>query len=88
MVVDHFRIETLGVLLHAHHQVRTLQAFHITGPVIHFRGGGELATRLDTGDHNRLEVGTGGVDGRSVTRRAGTQNNQPMVLHVAHVLLQ
>ena len=43
-------LEALGVLAHALHQVRTLQTFNITRPVIHFGRGGQLTAHLHTGD--------------------------------------
>ena len=42
--------KTLGVLAHALHQIRTLQTFNITRPVIHFGRGGQLTAHLHTGD--------------------------------------
>ncbi|MCY1291136.1 hypothetical protein D9M70_403130 [compost metagenome] len=84
VVVDNLGVEALGVLLHALHQGRAGQALDVTGPVVHFGGGGELAAGLDAGDHHGFEVGAGGIDCRGVTRRAGAQDDQSGMLDFAH----
>ncbi|MNN32443.1 hypothetical protein D3C81_1461650 [compost metagenome] len=76
VVEHHFGLETLGVGLHACHQVRTHQPVCVARPVVHFRGGHQLATLLQAGDDQRLEVGARGVDSGGPAGRAGAQNDQ------------
>ncbi|ERO65161.1 hypothetical protein P308_20400 [Pseudomonas piscis] len=76
VVIDDLGVEALGVFLHAFHQYGAGQAFDIARPVVHFRGGGQLAAGLQAGDHGRFEVGPGGVDRGAVAGRAGAQDDQ------------
>ena len=76
-VVEHdLGIETLGVRLHALHQRRALQPFHVAWPVVDLGGGHQLATLLKPGDQHRLQVGARRVDGSGVAGGAGTENKQ------------
>jgi len=75
MVIDDFRLEALGMLLHALHQRRPRQAMYITGPVIHLSGGGQLAAGLQAGDQQGLEIRTRSINRRTVAGRAGAQND-------------
>ena len=84
MIEDDLGLEALGMLAHALHQVRPLQTFHVTGPVVHFGGGSELTAHLHTGDQQRLEIGPRGVDGGAVTGRAGAQDDQTGVACFRH----
>jgi len=84
VVVNNLCVKAFGVFLHAFHQGRSGQAFHITGPVIDFDRGGELATCLYSGNDHGFEVGASGIHRRTVTGRAGTQNDQAAMLGLAH----
>ncbi len=77
-------IELLRMLFHALHQGRTGQTLGVTGPVLHFGGGSQLTALLHAGDEQRIEVGTGGVDSRGVTSRAGAQDQQFAMSDLAH----
>jgi len=80
-VVEHdLRFEALGVFQKALHQFRALHAVHVGGPVVDLGGGHQLATLGHAGDQQRVEVGTGGIDGGGVAGRAGTQNQDFGVL--------
>ncbi|KAG0919669.1 hypothetical protein G6F31_021024 [Rhizopus arrhizus] len=65
--------------LHACHQVRPHQAGGVTRPVVHLGGGHQLAALLQAGDDDRLQVGTGGVDGGGPAGRAGTEDDEALV---------
>ncbi len=62
VIVDDLGCEALGVVAHALHQGRTLEAFDITGPVIHVGGGHQLPALMQARDQQRRAVGPGGVD--------------------------
>ncbi len=79
VVEDDLGLEALGVGLHARHQVRAHQAVGVTRPVVHLGGGHQLATLLQAGDDDRLQVGAGGVDGGGPTGRAGTEDDEALV---------
>ncbi|MCY1524240.1 hypothetical protein D9M68_591670 [compost metagenome] len=84
VVEDDLGLEALGVLLHALHQRRAGQAMGVARPVVDFGGGGQLAARLHAGDQQRLEVGAGGVHGRGITGRAGTEDDDPRMACLGH----
>ncbi|MNT87911.1 hypothetical protein D3C72_2283900 [compost metagenome] len=83
MIEHDFGLEAFGVCLETLHQLRALNAIHVGGPVVHVGGGHELAALGDAGDEHRVEVGTGGIDRGRVAGRAGSQNKNFGVLHVA-----
>ena len=72
------------MLFHALHQGRAGQPFRVPWPVFHFGGGGQLTTLLHAGDEQGIEVGASGIDGRSVTCRTGSQDQQFAVSDLAH----
>ena len=78
------RLEALGVLQKALHQLRPLHAAHVGGPVVDLGGGGQLPALGHAGDEHGVEVGTGGVDGGGVARRAGAEDEDFGVLGVRH----
>ncbi|KAG1454730.1 hypothetical protein G6F57_015444 [Rhizopus arrhizus] len=79
VVEDDLGLEALGMGLHACHQVRPHQAVGVTRPVVHLGGGHQLAALLQAGDDDRLQVGTGGVDGGGPAGRAGTEDDEALV---------
>ena len=84
-VVEHdFGIEAFGMGLHPHHQLRALHALRIARPVVHVGGGHQLAALLQSGNHQRLEVGAGGIDSGGVTGGAGTEDQDAGVAGLAH----
>ncbi|KXS51760.1 MAG: DNA segregation ATPase FtsK/SpoIIIE, S-DNA-T family [Marinobacter sp. T13-3] len=87
-VVDNLGLEALGMLLHALHQFRTLDAVVVARPVVYVRGGGQLAAHFNTGDQCRVQVSPCRVYGSGVAGRTGTKNDQSRVSGYAHVCLQ
>jgi len=76
-VVEHqLGVEPRGVLLEARHQVGAEHAVGIGRPVVDLGGGHQLPALGDAGDHHRLEIGAGGVDGGGITSRSGTEDEQ------------
>ena len=88
VVKDNFGLETLGMLAHALHQIRALQTFHVTRPVIDVSGGGQLTTHLHTGDQQWLQVGPRCIDSCAVASRARAQDNQTGMACFRHCFLQ
>ncbi len=84
VVEDDLCLEALGMLAHALHQIRALQAFHITGPVIDIGGGGELTAHLHSGNQQWLEVGPCSIYSSAVASRARAQNDQTGVACFRH----
>ena len=84
VIEDNFRLETLGVTLHALHQFRTLHPIGITRPVVDIGGGRQLAAHLQPGHQNRLEIGAGRINRGGVAGRARSQNQQTTMLRFSH----
>ncbi len=85
-VVEHHRgLEALGVLGHALHQLRALQAFDVAGPVVDVGRRHQLAALGEAGDQRRLEVGACGIDRSAVAGGAGTEDDQARVGVGRHV---
>ena len=76
VVENDFGFEAFGMRFEALHQLRPLHALGVGRPVIHIGGGHQLATLGHAGNQHRFKVGTGGIDGRRVAGRAGTQDQQ------------
>ena len=77
-------LETLRVPAHPLHEVGTLDAVRIAGPVVHVCGGHELPTPFKAGNHDWTQIGAGGVDRRRVTGRTRSQDEQAAMLGFAH----
>ena len=75
VIGDDSGVKTLGMLTHPLHQIWPSNTGMFAGPVINFGSCGKLSTRLQTGNQNRVQVGTGGIDRSGITSRAGTENN-------------
>ena len=73
-VVDDLGADVFGLFLHLLHQPRTLNGLGKARIVFDIRGDGQLAARLEAGDHNRIERGAGGIDGGGPASRAGADN--------------
>ena len=71
--------EFLRLLLHPAHQFGPHHAFGKSREILHLGGGGELPARLGAGQHQRFEIGAGGVDGGGVSGTAGADDD-----HVFH----
>ena len=84
VVVHQFRAEPQSMLLHALHERRAHQAMRVTGPIVHFGGGHQLAAHFKAGHQQRRAVGAGGVDGGGVAGRAGTEDEEAAVAGIAH----
>ena len=69
-----------GLGLEAIHQIGPQDAVGEAGEVLHVGGGHQLtagnAPVLKARDHDRAEVGAGGVDGSGVPGRAGANDHQ------------
>jgi hypothetical protein len=78
-------VEPLGVLAHALHETRARETVRIARPVVDLGGRHELATLFHAGDEQRPPIRARGIHGRRITRRAGTEDDQPGVAGVAHV---
>ncbi|CDN42677.1 hypothetical protein BN871_BS_00340 [Paenibacillus sp. P22] len=70
-----FSAETLGLLAHVGHELRTHDAIRESGEVLDFRRRRQLAARLRSFDDERAEVGAGQIDRSGQTGRAGTDDN-------------
>jgi hypothetical protein len=57
------RADMLGLGLHLLHQPGALDRFGEAGIILDFGGDGELAARLQAGDHHRLQHGARSIDG-------------------------
>ena len=55
-------VEPLRVPAHALHQLRALQMLDIARPIVHIRGGHELAALFQPGDQEGRTIGAGRVD--------------------------
>src|SRR6185369_7331682 len=71
--------EILRLLLHVLHQVRAVNALRKSWEVFDQRGERELPASLVTADHERLEVGSRGVDGGRISSTARSYDD-----HVSH----
>ena len=67
-------LEAFGVRQHVLHQLRALDAFRRSGPVVHFGGGHQLSALFEAGNENRVQTGTGSIHGSGVSGRAGTDD--------------
>ena len=86
VVEHHLRAELLGLLLEPVHQLGALDAAGEAGEVFHFGGVHQgTAGRDRTGDDQRLQARTGGVDGGGVAGGAGPDDDQLFRLTVAVV---
>src|SRR5690625_6762271 len=72
------------MLLHLYHQIRALQIRRTTWPVFYVCGCGKLAALLHPGNDYRIQISARGVNGRCIARRAGTKNNQTVMMWVTH----
>jgi hypothetical protein len=79
LVEEDLRLEALGVLEEAVHQLGTLHAHGVGWPVVDVGGGHELAALGEPGDEDRLQVGAGGVDRGGVARGARAEDEKARV---------
>ena len=84
VVVDELGAVLLHMGLHPLHEIRALQAVVIARPVVHIRGGRELAAHFDAGDQRRLEIGPRCVERRRAAGRPGTEHDQAAVDFSGH----
>ena len=68
--------EAFGVLEEALHQLRSLHAHGVRGPVVHVGGGHELAALGKPRDEHGLQVRAGRVDRRAIARRARAEDEE------------
>jgi hypothetical protein len=85
VVIDQARVEALRVPAQPFHQLWSLHAFGIAGPVVHVGGGHQLSALFEAGDQQRRTVGTRGIDGRAVAGRPGAEDEEGAVDRVGHV---
>ena len=79
--------EALGLLAELVHHVRAHDAVGETGIVLDVSGDGELAPGLGTLHHQRIEVGTGRVEGGGESGRPRTEYDDAVVSLVCHGLV-
>jgi hypothetical protein len=84
MVYNCFYIKAFGMLLHPLHEIRSLDAVRVSGPVVHLGGGGELPALLNAGDHRGRQVGTCGIDGGGPAGRAGAEDDEAVMVDCWH----
>ena len=65
----------LGLRLHLLHQPGALDGFGEARIVFDFGGDGELAARLQTGDHHGLQHGARGIDRCRCAGRSASQDD-------------
>ena len=70
MVENDFRVEFLGMLMHALHQRGTSEIVRVAGPVLYLGGGGQLTAFFEAGDQHRIQVSASSIDRCGITRRA------------------
>ena len=80
VVEDDLRVEALGVLQEALHQVGAHHAVDVGRPVVDVGRGHQLAALGDAGDQHRLQVGAGRVEGGGVAGGAGAEDQDAGVL--------
>ena len=73
--VHEFGAELLGLLFHVFDQIGTVDAARKSGEILDFCREGELASGLMPDDDERLQVGSGSVDGGGVSGAPGAQND-------------
>ena len=82
---DDLRSEAGGLGAHVGHELRAHNPLREAGEVLHLGGQHELATRLVAGrrrlslDHQRSQVGTGGVNGGRQPGRTGSNDDDFVV---------
>ena len=74
--------ETLGLLLHPHHQLRAVDALRETGVVLDDAGGREQPSRLRSREQQGIQVRSCRVQCRRPTRASRTDND-----HVFHEIV-
>ncbi len=79
--VQVFGAEVLGLLLDVFHQQRALDAVGKAGEIFDQRGERELAAGFVSGDDQRFQVGSRGIDGGGVSGAARADDD-----HVEHGL--
>jgi hypothetical protein len=73
--------------LHPFLQLRDLDAFFVTGPIVDIGGCRHLSADLDSGDDDRVERGARRLHRGRVARRARADDDESMVLCRHDVLL-
>jgi hypothetical protein len=79
LVEDDLRLEALGVLEEPVHELGTLHAHGVGGPVVHVGRGHELPALGEAGDEARFQVGAGGIHRRAVAGGAGAEDEEARV---------
>ena len=80
VVENELGLEALGMLLETRHELGTLHAHRVGGPVVDIGGRHQLATLRKPGDQHGLEIGARGVYCRRVSGGPGSQDQQAGVL--------
>ncbi len=84
MIPDDFSAEILGLLPEVFHHFRALYAILVAGIIIHICRRRQLTSRLIPLNNDRIQIGACGIDGGRIAGRAGTENDQTMMLGVRH----
>src|SRR5439155_15953611 len=80
VVENELGLEALGMLLETRHELGTLHAHRIGGPVVDIGGRHQLAALRKPGDQHRLKIGARSVYCRRVSGGSGSQDQQAGVL--------
>ena len=86
LVEDQLRVEALGMLLEAGHQVGALHAVGVRRPVVDVGGRRQLSALREAGDEHGLQVGARRVYCGGVTGGAGAEDQKAGVLRRHAVL--
>ena len=76
LVEDDLGLEALGVLEETVHELRTLYAHRVGGPVVDVGGGHQLAALGEPGDEHGLQVGARRVHGGRIAGRSGAEDEE------------
>ena len=76
LVEDDLGLEALGVLEETVHELGTLHAHRVGGPVVDVGGGHELAALGEPRDEDGLQVGARGVHGGRIAGRSRTEDEE------------
>ena len=85
MVVDDFRVVSLGVSQHAVHEFRALQPLDVAWPVVDIRRRHELPALFDARNDDGIQVRARGVDRRGIAGGSRAEDENAAMLQVTHV---
>ena len=86
MIEQDLGLEALGMAAHPLHQLRSLDAIRIAGPVIDIGRGHQLPALFQSGDQDRLEIGAGRINRCGIAGGSGAEDQQPAVFGFEHAV--